>query len=117
MPTLDWTGKNDAIQAAKKIPYRLLEFDSALSCGVKNSGNLIVHGDNLVALKSLLPFYQGRVKCIYIDPPYNTRSAFEHYNDNFEHAAWLSMMYPRLELLRDFLSEDEIGRASCRERV
>lgn len=105
MPTLDWTGKQDAIHAAEKIPYRLLDFDSTLSCG-DNSGNLIVHGDNLVALNSLLPRYRGRVKCIYIDPPYNTHSAFEHYNDNFEHAAWLSMMYPRLELLRKFLSED-----------
>jgi adenine-specific DNA-methyltransferase len=57
-------------------------------------------------LKALLPFYAGRVKCIVIDPPYNTRSAFEHYDDNLEHSQWLSMMYPRLELLRDLLHED-----------
>ena len=106
MPTLDWNGKSDALKIAKLTPYRILQFDSALSCGVKNSGNLIVQGDNLDALKSLLPFYRQRVKCIYIDPPYNTHSAFEHYDDNFEHSAWLSMMYPRLELLRDFLSDD-----------
>ncbi len=106
MPTLDWTGKADAIKAAQKIPYRLLEFEESLSCGEKNSGNMIVQGDNLVALKSLLPFYRGRVKCIYIDPPYNTGSAFEHYDDNLEHSTWLSMMYPRLELLREFLSDD-----------
>ena len=68
--------------------------------------NLIVQGDNLDALKALLPFYRGRVKCIYIDPPYNTGAAFAHYNDNLEHSIWLNLMYPRLELLRDFLSDD-----------
>ena len=104
MPTLDWENKSDALRASKKIPYRLLEFDAAQSSG--DDENLIVQGDNLDALNSLLPFYRGRVKCIYIDPPYNTHSAFEHYDDNFEHAEWLSMMYPRLELLRDFLSDD-----------
>lgn len=105
MPTLDWTGKQDAIHAAEKVPYRLLERDSALSCG-DDSGNLIVHADNLEAMKALLPFYRGRVKISYIDPPYNTRSAFEHYNDNLEHSTWLSLMYPRLELLKQFLTED-----------
>lgn len=104
MPTLDWEGKSDAIRAAEKVPCCLLEFDSATSCG--DDDNLIVQGDNLHVMQSLLPFYRDRVKCIYIDPPYNTHSAFEHYDDNFEHSAWLSMMYPRLELLRDFLSED-----------
>lgn len=104
MPTLDWEGKVDALNAAKKIPHRLLEFDSSLSCG--EGENLIVQGDNLVVLKSLLPIYRGRVKCIYIDSPYNTHSAFEHYDDNLEHSTWLSMMYPRLELLREFLSDD-----------
>ena len=104
MPTLDWTGKNEAIKAAQKVPYRLLEFDASLSCG--DGDNLIVQGDNLEVLKSLLPFYRGRVKCIYIDPPYNTGAAFEHYDDNLEHSTWLSMMYPRLELLREFLSDD-----------
>jgi len=68
--------------------------------------NLLVHGDNLEALKALLPFYAGRVKCIYIDPPYNTGSAFEHYDDNLEHSQWLCLMYPRLKLLREFLSEE-----------
>ena len=106
MPTLDWKGKRDAVNLAKKISYRLLEFDSALSCGDGHSQNLIVQGDNLHALKSLLPLYRRRVKCIYIDPPYNTGSAFEHYDDNFEHATWLNMMYPRLEMLREFLSDD-----------
>lgn len=68
--------------------------------------NLIIQGDNLSALKSLLPFYAGQVKCIFIDPPYNTKSAFTHYDDNLEHSVWLSMMYPRLEILRDLLAED-----------
>ncbi|WP_256856250.1 site-specific DNA-methyltransferase, partial [Rodentibacter genomosp. 2] len=68
--------------------------------------NLIIQGDNLEALKSLLPFYAGQVKCIFIDPPYNTKSAFSHYDDNLEHSVWLSMMYPRLELLRELLSEE-----------
>lgn len=68
--------------------------------------NLIIQGDNLEALKSLLPFYAGQVKCIFIDPPYNTKSAFSHYDDNLEHSVWLSMMYPRLELLRELLAED-----------
>ncbi|MBQ3727179.1 MAG: site-specific DNA-methyltransferase [Selenomonadaceae bacterium] len=104
MPTLDWEGKAQAVYAAKKIPHRLIDFDSACGCG--DSDNLIVHGDNLPVLKALLPFYRRAVKCIYIDPPYNTHSAFEHYDDNFEHSEWLSMMYPRLELLRDFLSDD-----------
>lgn len=68
--------------------------------------NLIIQGDNLEALKSLLPFYAGQVKCIFIDPPYNTGSAFSHYDDNLEHSLWLNMMYPRLELLRELLAED-----------
>jgi adenine-specific DNA-methyltransferase len=68
--------------------------------------NLLIQGDNLEALKALLPFYRGQVKCIFIDPPYNTQSAFEHYDDNLEHAQWLSMMLPRLQLLRELLRED-----------
>ena len=71
-----------------------------------NADNILVHGDNLEALKALLPFYAGEVKCIYIDPPYNTGSAFEHYDDNLEHSTWLNMMYPRLKLLREFMRED-----------
>ena len=84
MPTLDWENKSEALRAAKKIPYRLLEV--VPDCGSSAADNLIVQGDNLDALNSLLPFYRARVKCIYIDPPYNTHSAFEHYDDNFEHA-------------------------------
>lgn len=68
--------------------------------------NMLIQGDNLDALKALLPYYAGQVKCIYIDPPYNTRSAFEHYDDNLEHSQWLAMIYPRLELLRELLAEE-----------
>jgi adenine-specific DNA-methyltransferase len=67
---------------------------------------MLIQGDSLDALKSLLPYYAGQVKCIYIDPPYNTRSAFEHYDDNLEHSQWLAMIWPRLELLRELLAED-----------
>jgi adenine-specific DNA-methyltransferase len=77
-----------------------------LSYGDPDAGNLLIQGDNLDTLKALLPFYAGQVKCIYIDPPYNTGSAFEHYDDNTEHSNWLSLMYPRLELLRDLLAEN-----------
>ncbi|WP_297221213.1 site-specific DNA-methyltransferase [Thermomonas sp.] len=65
----------------------------------------MIQGDNLLALKALLP-YRGRVKCVFIDPPYNTQSAFEHYDDKLEHSQWLSMMVPRLQLLRELLAED-----------
>jgi adenine-specific DNA-methyltransferase len=68
--------------------------------------NLLIQGDNLEALKALLPFYRGQVKCIFIDPPYNTGSAFEHYDDNLEHSQWLTLMCPRLQLLRELLSDD-----------
>ena len=70
--------------------------------------NMIIKGDNLEVLKSLLPYYTGKVKCIYIDPPYNTGNAFEHYNDNLEHSTWLNMMYPRLQLMRELLREDGV---------
>ncbi len=106
MPILDWLNKDEAVKAAAKVPYRLLEPVPELSHGDPASENLLIQGDNLDALKALIPLYAGKVKCIYIDPPYNTKSAFEHYDDNLEHSQWLSMMYPRLELLRELLSED-----------
>ncbi|MCX6067743.1 MAG: site-specific DNA-methyltransferase [Chloroflexi bacterium] len=109
MPTLNWLNDDDDDEARKTsahIPYRLLEADASLSFGATDTENMLIQGDNLEALKALLPYYAGQVKCIYIDPPYNTRSAFEHYDDNLEHATWLSMMYPRLEMLRDLLAED-----------
>lgn len=106
MPILNWLGRDEALKTANKTPYRLLEEVPELGYGDKTKENMIVQGDNLEALKALLPFYAGQVKCIYIDPPYNTGSAFEHYDDNLEHSQWLSLMYPRLELLKEFLSED-----------
>jgi adenine-specific DNA-methyltransferase len=106
MPSLHWTGKDAAVVAVRDVPYRPLVAVPSLSYGDLATENLLIQGDNLDALKSLLPVYAGRVKCVFIDPPYNTRSAFEHYDDNREHSIWLSMMYPRLELLRELLSED-----------
>lgn len=106
MPILNWLGRDEALKTANKTPYRLLEEVPELGYGDKTKENMIVQGDNLEALKALLPFYAGQVKCIYIDPPYNTGSAFEHYDDNLEHSQWLSLIYPRLELLKEFLSED-----------
>jgi adenine-specific DNA-methyltransferase len=106
MPTLNWRTREQDLKAAADTEYRLLIEEEKYSYGDGDTGNIIVQGDNLEALKSLLPFYAGQVKCIYIDPPYNTGSAFEHYDDNLEHTIWLSMMYPRLELLKKFLRED-----------
>ena len=106
MPILHWLTRENDIYAASRTPYRLLEEAHALSIGGIDTDNILVQGDNLEALKALLPFYSGRVKCIYIDPPYNTGSAFEHYDDNVEHSRWLSVMWPRLELLRELLAED-----------
>ena len=106
MPTLHWLNDDEARRATQGVPYRLLEEDPALSYGDAQTQNMLIQGDNLAALKSLLPYYAGQVKCIYIDPPYNTGSAFKHYDDNIQHSTWLSLIYPRLELLRDFLSVD-----------
>ena len=108
MPILEWLGRDEALKVASNTPYRLLEEVPELGYGDKNTENMVVQGDNLEALKALLPFYAGQIKCIYIDPPYNTGSAFEHYDDNLEHSTWLSLMTPRLEILRDFLTEDGV---------
>lgn len=135
MPTLDWIGKQHVIAHHLEVPYRVLErrwsFDAAAGRqaaeGGDGSGNMIIRGDNLHALKSLLPRYAGRVKCIYIDPPYNTGNEGWVYNDNVNapqikkwlgevvgkegedlsrHDKWLCMMYPRLKLLHKLLAED-----------
>jgi len=127
MPALDWIGKKAVLNHHRQVPYRLLRADSQLSVGDPDSGNLLVEGDNLQALKALLPYYAGTVKCIYIDPPYNTGNEKWVYNDAVNspeirrwlgnvvgaeaedlsrHDKWLCMMYPRLSLLREFLSED-----------
>jgi len=127
MPTLDWIGKAAVVNHHRKVGYHLLRCDRELSAGDPDAGNLLVQGDNLLALKALLPYYAGKVKCIYIDPPYNTGNEKWVYNDNVNspeirqwlgkvvgaeaedlsrHDKWLCMMYPRLALLRDFLTED-----------
>ncbi len=127
MPTLDWIGKAAVVQHHADVPFHLLREDPALSVGDPGSGNLLVQGDNLLALKALLPYYAGQVKCIYIDPPYNTGNESWVYNDNVSspemtawlgqvvgkeaedlsrHDKWLCMMYPRLVLLRQLLRED-----------
>lgn len=107
MPLLSWFNRDADLTRAALAPYRLLEPVAKLSHGEEDSPNMLIEGDNLEALKALLPYYGGQVKCIFIDPPYNTQSAVsEHYDDNIEHSQWLSMMYPRLELLKELLAED-----------
>ncbi|OPY90212.1 MAG: Modification methylase MboII [Syntrophus sp. PtaU1.Bin208] len=99
---LTWIGKD--IQP--KLEPRILIEDPDLSYGDRNTENLLIFGDNLLALKALEQDYSGRIKCIFIDPPYNTGSAFTHYDDGLEHSLWLTMMRDRLELLRRLLAED-----------
>lgn len=133
MPELTWIGKEKVVTHHQDVPYRVLEhqygfgLEGGESKEETNSGNKIIHGDNLEALKSLLPEYEGKIKCIYIDPPYNTGNEKWVYNDNVNHPKikkwlnevvgtegedltrhdkWLCMMYPRLKLLHKLLSED-----------
>ena len=143
MPSLSWIGKDAVLNHHLDVPYRVLEkkytfgSDDSLLCHSdsllchsersEESQNKIIHGDNLEALKSLLPEYEGRIKCIYIDPPYNTGNENWVYNDNVNnpkikkwlgqvvgkesedltrHDKWLCMMYPRLKLLQKLLSND-----------
>lgn len=99
MPTLDWLARDAAHHIAQAVPTRVLRPHAAgAEHGDARSGNPLIQGDNLDALKALLPFYRGRVKCIFIDPPYNTKSAFEHYDDILEHWRWLTMMLRWLDL-------------------
>lgn len=128
MPTLNWIGKEKVINHDKELPFRVLKPNEKLSMG-KDSENLLIQGDNLEALKSLMPFYYGKIKCIYIDPPYNTGNEKWVYNDKVNspqikawlnkvvgaegedlcrHDKWLCMMYPRLKLLKDLLAEDGV---------
>lgn len=127
MPTLEWIGKKAVVKHHREVPFHLLKRNDSLSAGAQDSGNLLVQGDNLLALKALLPYYAGQVKCIYIDPPYNTGNENWVYNDNVNsseirewlgrvvgregedlsrHDKWLCMIYPRLNLLREFLRDD-----------
>lgn len=133
MPTLNWIGKDKVVGHHNDVPYHVLEHQYGYSAEKgqttepTRSGNMIIHGDNLLALKSLMPMYEGRIKCIYIDPPYNTGNENWVYNDNVNdphikkwlgevvgkegedlsrHDKWLCMMYPRLVLMKKLLSED-----------
>ncbi|WP_025915615.1 site-specific DNA-methyltransferase [Herminiimonas sp. CN] len=107
MPFLDWVNKNQAKEAVREVPYHLIQHESVHGdITGANADNLLIQGDNLLALKALIPFYAGRVKCIFIDPPYNTKTDFGHYDDRLEHSQWLSMMYPRLVLMRELLADD-----------
>ncbi|MBU1627302.1 site-specific DNA-methyltransferase [bacterium] len=99
---LTWIGKDEEL----KLEPRILIEDQSKSYGDPKSENMLIHGDNLLALKALEQNFAGKIKCIYIDPPYNTGSAFEHYDDNLEHSTWLSLMRPRLEMLRILLRND-----------
>ena len=134
MPTLEWIGKNKVVNHHQEVPFRVLErqysFDEQGQHTENNgSENMIIHGDNLEALKALLPQYEGKVKCIYIDPPYNTGNEGRYYNDNVSdpriqkwlgevvgkegedltrHDKWLCMMYPRLMLLQKLLADDGV---------
>ena len=125
MPTLNWLGKDKVINHHHDVSFRVLE--PQYTVGGDTSENRIIHGDNLEALKALLPYYEGRVKCIYIDPPYNTGNENWVYNDSVNdpkikrwlgkvvgkesedltrHDKWLCMMYPRLQLLHQLLADD-----------
>ncbi len=128
MPQLTWIAKDKVVNHDKELPYRVLKANPKLSVGEK-SDNLIIQGDNLEALKSLMPFYYNRIKCIYIDPPYNTGNEGWKYNDKVNspqikawindvvgpegedlcrHDKWLCMMYPRLKLLHQLLKDDGV---------
>jgi adenine-specific DNA-methyltransferase len=107
MPFLDWVNKNQAKETTREVPYHLLKQESVHGdVSGANADNLLIQGDNLLALKALIPFYAGRVKCIYADPPFNTEQAFPDYDDRLEHSQWLSMIYPTLVLQRKLLSPD-----------
>ena len=99
---LTWIGKDEQPQ----LEPRILIEDPSKSYGDKTAENMLIHGDNLLALKALEQDFTGKIKCIFIDPPYNTGSAFTHYDDGVEHSIWLSLMRDRLEILRQLLVED-----------
>lgn len=98
---LTWIGKDEQPQ----VEPRILLHDPSKDYGDPNAQNMLIHGDNLLALKALEQQFAGQVKCIYIDPPYNTGAAFEYYDDNLEHSTWLNLMYPRIKILYSLLSE------------
>lgn len=101
---LTWVGKDKKISVEPRILIENKKLSNIEND--ENTENMLIHGDNLLALKALEQKYAGKIKCIYIDPPYNTGAAFEHYDDNLEHSIWLGLMRERLVILRNLLSED-----------
>ena len=98
---LFWVDKYKEI----KLEPRILIEDKEKSYGDTDTENMLIHGDNLLALKALEQKFSGMIKCIYIDTPYNTGNAFDHYDDNLEHSTWLSLMKPRLEIMKKLLRQ------------
>ncbi len=128
MPVLNWIGKDKVVNHDKELPFRVLKQNKKFSVGDK-SENLFIEGDNLEALKVLMPFYYGKIKFVYIDPPYNTRKEGWKYNDRVNspqirswlnktvgtegedlcrHDKWLCMIYPRLKLIKDLMSQNGV---------
>ena len=103
---LVWEGKETPLRPEPRILIEKPELSYSVDGENVSKDNILIHGDNLLALKALEKDYSGKVKCIYIDPPYNTGSAFEHYDDNFEHSTWLNLMKARLDILNRLLSKD-----------
>src|SRR3990167_4999807 len=116
---LTWIGKDEKLRLEPRIliedPERSYgHTPTPLKRGLKSPilggeagvGNMLIHGDNLLALKALEQDFAGKIKCIYIDPPYNTGNAFEHYDDGLEHSIWLSLVKPRIEIIHKLLRED-----------
>ena len=101
---LDWIGKDKELRLEPRILIQNDEYSNEEG----ESGNILIHGDNLLGLKALESKFSNKIKCVYIDPPYNTKQALDHYDDNMEHSIWLSMMKPRLEVLRNLLCEDGV---------
>lgn len=109
---LTWVGKYED----KVIEPRLLLEDKEKSYGDPSSENMLIHGDNLIALEALIHDFEGMVKCVFIDPPYNTGNAFDKYDDGLEHSIWLDLMYRRLRYLHRLISEDGYIFVSLDER-
>ena len=105
---LNWIGKNERPRLEPRILIEDTEksYHAAAKTDDDIFDNILIRGDNLLALKALEAEYTGKVRCVFIDPPYNTGSAFEHYDDGIEHSLWLSLMRDRLEIIRRLLSDD-----------
>ena len=101
---LTWVGKYEQ----KEIEPRILVENPELSYGDQDTGNMLIHGDNLIALKALEQDYAGKIKCVYLDPPYNIDAANEHYDDYIENSVWLSLMQKRLEIIANLLADDGV---------